>query len=622
MRILGVEVMLNCPIHGEVKSIVLDLHKSFLYKGYDEVSACQCNLCKKIYVNVKGIKTGIIGRTKSGYKIENVYKYFCLPNKFYVITNDEFNKIIIDKNTIHICEFNTNDYDLKYMHAIYDKINHKYYISLDVYHHKINLLNNSGIEFIKDKQLIESEKQYFIPESFYVLETDELDDLIKSNALRNMKYFITRSNEIYDIPARYDKKNKRYYITYRTYKNMDNLIKGLGIKVYNMNGVDITRIDYGKSKIKEKKSGKSKYPLPLNVKITNSLTCIRCHSKMLCRTDFYDSKFNNIKIKLYYCYQCNQYYILREDFKNNKNKYSQYFKNINIQKTMIEENNISKSWFSINLYNNQSVSNFTYGVGKIVKIDHSTVLVDFRGNVTVFRFPECFKTGILKFVDNEYQKSILNFVDEKMDSYVNNNVTLNKNVSIQYTSYKDMRRIPGLVYKVQLIGSSNNHATRVHPVEDVVIKLAYKNPKSKTFDIVSIPMHYCSRCDKYFDMKQSFLQTLQKYNLDIDYFAASFESETEQPIVFKQMDLRELSKLKLFGYSVGSNGLSTGARQELLDFILKNHLMTASEIKSQLQFNIRFIGKKNNMTNAVGDWEKDIDYINEYISSGKIHWKY
>lgn len=50
--------------------------------------------------------------------------------------------------------------------------------------------------------------------------------------------------------------------------------------------------------------------------------------------------------------------------------------------------------------------------------------------------------------------------------------------------------------------------------------------------------------------------------------------------------------------------------------------MTASEIKSQLQFNIRFIGKKNNMTNAVGDWEKDIDYVNDYIRSGKIHWRY
>ena len=50
--------------------------------------------------------------------------------------------------------------------------------------------------------------------------------------------------------------------------------------------------------------------------------------------------------------------------------------------------------------------------------------------------------------------------------------------------------------------------------------------------------------------------------------------------------------------------------------------MTASEIKSQLQFNIRFIGKKAHMDDAVGDWEMDIDYINEYICSDKIHWRY
>lgn len=228
-----------------------------------------------------------------------------------------------------------------------------------------------------------------------------------------------------------------------------------------------------------------------------------------------------------------------------------------------------------------------------------------------------------KDLDKEYQTSMMQeicrneLVQEKTSSYISK-----KSVTTQNSSYTDVRRIPGLVYNVQLIESSNNHATRIHPVEDVVVKLAYKNPKSKTFDIVSIPMHYCSRCEKYFDMKQSFLQTLQKYNLDINYFAASFESETGHPIVFKQMDLREFSKLKLFGYSVGASGLSTGARHELLDFILKNHLMTASEIKSQLQFNIRFIGKKAHMDDAVGDWEKDIDYINNYISSGKIHWRY
>lgn len=100
---------------------------------------------------------------------------------------------------------------------------------------------------------------------------------------------------------------------------------------------------------------------------------------------------------------------------------------------------------------------------------------------------------------------------------------------------------------------------------------------------MSAPLNYCSRCDKYFDMKQSFLQ---------------------------------------LGYSIGANGLNTGARHELLDFILKNHLMTASEIKSQPQFNIRFIGKKAHMDDTVGDWEKDIDYVNNYISSGKIHWRY
>ena len=344
---------------------------------------------------------------------------------------------------------------------------------------------------------------------------------------------------------------------------------------------------------------------------------------MTVKKHFLNDSKEAVNLRLYYCNKCGGYYIHLIDFNDYKDLYERYIKNI----TGVTEKD--EKAFNEDLYINKTVWNLTYGHGFFVKIQGSTLFVDFGGDLHSFRFPECFKTGAVKLSDKSLQDSMMKFINTndsgtKISHVVkNNNDLVNiRNVKVKNTNTTDIRRVAGLVYKIQLIGSSNNHATRIHPVEDVVVKLAYKNPKSKTFDIVSIPMHYCSRCEKYFDMKQSFLQTLQKYNLDINYFAASFESETGYPIVFKQMDLREFSKLKLFGYSVGANGLSTGARHELLDFILKNHLMTASEIKSQLQFNIRFIGKKAHMDDAVGDWEKDIDYINDYISNGKIHWRY
>lgn len=85
--------MKKCPIHSGGNRIKLDLKKSALYKQYGEVNAIQCLKCKKVYIDLKGIKTGVIGRTKSGYKIENVHKHYSLPKELYVLDKQDY-KII------------------------------------------------------------------------------------------------------------------------------------------------------------------------------------------------------------------------------------------------------------------------------------------------------------------------------------------------------------------------------------------------------------------------------------------------------------------------------------------------------------------------------------------------
>ena len=538
---------------------------------------------------------------------ENPYDF---PDQLYLLADSDLNKLAKKVDLVNVCHFMDGEGIFYRIQAKYDSLINRFYISYTSYNQQKKIFQNFGVQTINHLLYGESNSmdKRKLPSKIYVVNEIVLKKIEITTKLENISSIVDTSYTYFKIPFKYDENNSMYFMTKELCNDYLDIINSLGITISNNKNTRKIVMDI--YKIENEK-------VPIKVSVINDRLCPKCHNFLPKKSLSNIYNLEKINIKMLYCKNCNQYYISKNDFDKNKELYLNNIKELDYLNV--------KNIYDLNEYIYQPVHNFTYGDGNIVKIERKVVYVEFKGNVKTYHFPDCFKTGLLSFENKSYQSAIIEMIDDMSKQYEKSTYEghlINKTITVQRTSYIDVRRIPGLIYKIQLIGSSNNHATRIHPVEDVVVKLAYKNPKSKTFDIVSIPMHYCSRCDKYFDIKQSFLQTLKKYNLDINYFAASFESETGHPIVFKQMDLREFSKLKLFGYSVGTNGLSTGARHELLDFILKNHLMTASEIKSQLQFNIRFIGKKNNMDNAVGDWEKDIDYINEYILSGKIHWRY
>lgn len=141
-----------------------------------------------------------------------------------------------------------------------------------------------------------------------------------------------------------------------------------------------------------------------------------------------------------------------------------------------------------------------------------------------------------------------------------------------------------------------------------------------TISIVEFVAHYYSRCKKYFDFEESFILQLQEHNLKANRFLTRFEDRLSNPIEFENDKLNEYSKLRLFGYHVGANGLSNNARHELLNFLLTKGLMTAPEIKNMLQFYIRFNGKKKiDMNESISDWKSDIKYVNDWVLEKSHH---
>lgn len=543
-----------------------------------------------------------------------------MPNEIYIMNKIELEELSRTKKIVNIPKVLGKDIKMHHIPLKYDVEKDIYFIENEAFVHYKSVIDKLSVKCSKLKlcELIDMSQYAMLPKKIYVLEDKKLSNLSRKMKLVDIDKFTMnfKGNNVFIwIPMKREQKTGKYYINRKNYDSLRAELKikcNLKVRLSKKQDVSELSINANESDL-----------LPDEVVVTDKDICPKCRCNMTVKTHFLNDSKEAVNLRLYYCNKCGGYYIHLIDFNNYKDLYERYIKNI----TGVTEKD--EKVFNEDLYINKTVWNLTYGHGVFVKIQGSTLFVDFGGNLHSFRFPECFKTATVKLSDKGLQDSMMKFIDTIDSGTKTNHViksddnTVNiRNVKVKNTNTTDVRRIPGIVYKVQLIGSSNNHATKFHPVQDVVVNLAYKNPKSKTFDIVSIPMHYCTHCKKYFDIKQSFIRTIERQGLNINYFATSFESETGHPIVFKQMDLREFSKLKLFGYSVGANGLSTGSRHELLDFILKNHLMTASEIKSQLQFNIRFIGKKARMDDAVSDWGKDIEYINEYISSGKIHWRY
>lgn len=543
-----------------------------------------------------------------------------MPNEIYIMNKIELAELSRAKKIVNIPKVLGKDLKRHNIPLKYDVEKDIYFIENEAYVHYRSVLDKLSVKCSKLKlcELIDMSQYAMFPKKIYVLEDKKLSNLSRKMNLIDIDKFTMnfKGNNVFIwIPMKREQKTGKYYISRKNYDSLRAELKikcNLKVRLSKKQDVSELSINANESDL-----------LPDEVVVTDKDICPKCRCNMTVKTHFLNDSKEAVNLRLYYCNKCGGYYIHLTDFNNYNDLYVRYIKNI----TGVTEKD--EKVFNEDLYINKTVWNLTHGHGVFVKIQGSTLFVDFGGNLHSFRFPECFKTAAVKLSDKSLQDSMMKFINTndsgpKTNHVIksNDNTTNIRNVKVKNTNTTDVRRISGIVYKVQLIGSSNNHATKFHPVQDVVVNLAYKNPKSKTFDIVSIPMHYCTHCKKYFDIKQSFIRTIERQGLNINYFATSFESELGQPIEFKQMDLRKFSKLKLYGYTVGRNGMNTSSRHDLLDFILKNHLMTASEIKTHLQFNIRYIGSKSNMDDAIGDWENDIDYINDYIFSGKIYKKY
>lgn len=93
---------------------------------------------------------------------------------------------------------------------------------------------------------------------------------------------------------------------------------------------------------------------------------------------------------------------------------------------------------------------------------------------------------------------------------------------------------------------------------------------------------------------------------------AIFHASNDGSIPLIGVEFHEFSKLAMYGYSAGKNGLSAHDRHRIISYVLDKKIMRKYEIIEHLQglINLREQRDDKDFSTAIQNWKDDIEYVN------------
>lgn len=124
---------------------------------------------------------------------------------------------------------------------------------------------------------------------------------------------------------------------------------------------------------------------------------------------------------------------------------------------------------------------------------------------------------------------------------------------------------------------------------------------------------YNSKTDRYY-ISETQLKWLHKRNI---YPSAVFYASNDGSVPLVTINFQEFSRLALYGYSAGKNGMKSQDRRKLLKHIIDNGMMTGYEIVEHLQglISLREGRTDKDFSIAINNWREDIKFVNDYKAS-------
>ena len=125
---------------------------------------------------------------------------------------------------------------------------------------------------------------------------------------------------------------------------------------------------------------------------------------------------------------------------------------------------------------------------------------------------------------------------------------------------------------------------------------------------IEVPAFHCIDCDAFYISEAVYNKVLSKGRL-----LCQLVSKDELIKYRKQAKFNELKpqgKLAIVGYNVGSiDNLSARHRQTILEYAIREGIVTKKEAISYLKFFIRLNEGKKSSENAIRKWNEDLNYL-------------
>ena len=151
---------------------------------------------------------------------------------------------------------------------------------------------------------------------------------------------------------------------------------------------------------------------------------------------------------------------------------------------------------------------------------------------------------------------------------------------------------------VYVYKSINIYCNKNHPKKVKQVPLTLKSAKNGM--PVTLYGFYCEQCRKKFIT----IEAITKYTTKC--YTPQFRCILDDDL---DGNMKQISELALYGYTVQEGMLSEKKRQGIIDFVIDFGIMTPAKVISFLEFQIKFKRSNPKMQEACEKWHRDIQYV-------------
>lgn len=151
---------------------------------------------------------------------------------------------------------------------------------------------------------------------------------------------------------------------------------------------------------------------------------------------------------------------------------------------------------------------------------------------------------------------------------------------------------------------------RGHHIEDIAARITLKSDGNTFVNIV--PVSHCQECQRYTMLSSDYKNLNGKPVCVVKDLSGKTISNPSDEFLFESSE----HIMHKYGYNVRfGNGLSAFDRQQILVKLIRNKILTRSQICEHLEYCIRRNGSRSNMENAIDKWKADLKFVLNYKPS-------